>query len=117
VQHEYEDMKNVFFINRFLSLQAKEALNSVEVDHHRLRIDYSVTKRAHTPSNYFQLLIFITVFFVIEKHREFIWVFVQHLIIVQMAIAIVVRRHQIKDHIIDDIIIIIVVMIIHLGLF
>jgi hypothetical protein len=67
VRHEYEDMKNVFFINRFLSLQAKEALNSVEVDHHRLRIDYSVTKRAHTPSNYFQLLIFITVFFCYRK--------------------------------------------------
>lgn len=29
-------------------------MNSVEVDHHRLRIDYSVTKRAHTPSNYFK---------------------------------------------------------------
>lgn len=25
-------------------------MNATEVDHHRLRIDYSVTKRAHTPS-------------------------------------------------------------------
>lgn len=37
-------------LDRHGSLQAKEALNSVELDHHRLRIDYSVTKRAHTPS-------------------------------------------------------------------
>jgi len=32
------------------AIRAKEALNAVEVDHHRLRIDYSTTKRAHTPT-------------------------------------------------------------------
>jgi transformer-2 protein len=40
-----------FIIRWVFYFQAKEALNSIEVDHHRLRIDYSVTKRAHTPSN------------------------------------------------------------------
>lgn len=38
------------FLPENLFFQAKEAMNSVEVNHHRLRIDYSVTKRAHTPS-------------------------------------------------------------------
>ncbi|CAF3923802.1 unnamed protein product [Rotaria magnacalcarata] len=32
--------------------RAKEALNASELDHHRLRIDYSVTRRAHTPSKF-----------------------------------------------------------------
>jgi hypothetical protein len=44
--------KYIILLN--IHFQAKEALNSVEVDHHRLRIDYSVTKRAHTPSNCFE---------------------------------------------------------------
>ncbi len=45
-------------MNSFFSCaKAKEALNSTELDHHRLRIDYSVTKRAHTPSE-FNLQIF-----------------------------------------------------------
>ncbi|UJR09740.1 hypothetical protein I4U23_013969 [Adineta vaga] len=40
----------VYFEEVDSATRAKEALNAVEVDHHRLRIDYSVTKRAHTPT-------------------------------------------------------------------
>ncbi|CAF0741904.1 unnamed protein product [Rotaria sordida] len=40
----------VYFEEIESATRAKEALNSVELDHHRLRIDYSVTKRAHTPT-------------------------------------------------------------------
>ena len=43
---------SVLIVFHTRSSQAKEALNATEVDHHRLRIDYSVTKRAHTPSQY-----------------------------------------------------------------
>jgi len=40
----------VYFDEVESATRAKEALNSSELDHHRLRIDYSVTKRAHTPT-------------------------------------------------------------------
>ncbi|CAF2638800.1 unnamed protein product [Rotaria sp. Silwood2] len=40
----------VYFEDVESATRAKEALGSVELDHHRLRIDYSVTKRAHTPT-------------------------------------------------------------------
>jgi transformer-2 protein len=40
----------VYFEEIESATRAKEALNSTELDHHRLRIDYSVTKRAHTPT-------------------------------------------------------------------
>ncbi|CAF4423797.1 unnamed protein product [Rotaria socialis] len=44
------DLKDLFHkFSRVKDVQiAKEALNSVELDHHRLRINYSVTKHAHT---------------------------------------------------------------------
>jgi len=40
----------IYFEEVESATRAKEALNSTELDHHRLRIDYSVTKRAHTPT-------------------------------------------------------------------
>ena len=64
VRYEYE--KNILRKKRFHDwFQAKEELNAVELDHHRLRIDYSTTKRAHTPSKDLQSLISI----------EYLWVF------------------------------------------
>ena len=45
----------VYFDEIESATRAKEALNATEVDSHRLRIDYSVTKRAHTPSKTFRL--------------------------------------------------------------
>lgn len=44
----------VYFDEIESATRAKEALNATEVDSHRLRIDYSVTKRAHTPSKPFR---------------------------------------------------------------
>ena len=47
-----------FQMKLFVFFKAKEALNATEFDHHRLRIDFSVTKRAHTPSKfYFQVFL------------------------------------------------------------
>lgn len=35
---------------KLMSQQAKEQTNGVEVDGRRIRVDYSITKRAHTPT-------------------------------------------------------------------
>ena len=112
VRYEYE--QRLSLLDRTVSFQAKEAMNSAEVDHHRLRIDYSTTKRAHTPSRILKdhLPNWNNSFF---QHRGFTWVSVQHLTNVRMVIVIVVHHHRNVNLLIDDIIIIIivVVMIIH----
>lgn len=82
-------------------------MNATELDHHRLRIDYSVTKRAHTPSKFLSLhVVLFSNCSLLFKHLESIWVFVQHRIIDQMDIIPVVHHHRIVDHI-DDIVVII----------
>ena len=34
----------------FLFFQAKQCTNGLEIDGRRIRVDYSITKRAHTPT-------------------------------------------------------------------
>lgn len=40
----------IFVTNFFNLLQAKERSAGVEIDGHRIRVDYSITKRPHTPT-------------------------------------------------------------------
>jgi len=47
---EYADMLLWFFLQDFYYVQAKEAAPGSEIDGRPIRVDYSITKRAHTPT-------------------------------------------------------------------
>lgn len=38
------------FVNHFVCLQAKDRANGMELDGRRIRVDFSITKRPHTPT-------------------------------------------------------------------
>ena len=50
----FEKMVTIFCLNpvhpSFLFYQAKQCTNGLEIDGRRIRVDYSITKRAHTPT-------------------------------------------------------------------
>ena len=45
----YQD-DSLWMCSLFLHPQAKQCTNGLEIDSRRIRVDYSITKRAHTPT-------------------------------------------------------------------
>ena len=43
-------LKNVSVHSSILLFQAKQSTNGLEIDGRRIRVDFSITKRAHTPT-------------------------------------------------------------------